>query len=931
MKPLSWNEIRDHAIKFSREWSNATSEEGEKQTFWNEFFEVFGLRRRTVATFEEPVKNIRGKYSYIDLFWRGQLLVEHKSLGKNLGKAESQAFEYIQDLAREGRLDEIPRYVIVSDFARFALYDLEPDDTANLPKFDRWHVDAVEFPLHDLHDQAKRFAFLRGENPVRLDPEDPANVKAAEIMGRLHDALKAEGYSGHPLEQFLVRILFCLFAEDTGIFEPCAFEDYLLRKTSEDGADLGMHLAKLFEVLDTPEEKRQRNLDEDLAAFPYVNGALFKEQLPFADFNRKTRDTLLACNRFKWGKISPAVFGSLFQSVMEPKDRRQQGGHYTSERDILKLVRSLFLDDLWLEFRKIKGNKAELKRFHDRLAHLRFLDPACGCGNFLVITYRELRVLEIEVLTAIHGTKQRQIDVRQLSRLDVSHMHGIELAEFPVRIAEVALWLVDHQMNQRLGEAFGQYFVNLPLRSAPHILQANALRIDWNLAVPRGKCSFVLGNPPFVGKHYQNEDQKADLKHVFGNFKNVGDLDYVVAWFYRAAGYIQGTEIEVGLVGTNSITQGEQVPLVWGLLFGHFKIKIRFAHRTFPWESEARGKAHVHVVIIGFAASDTKKKKKLFDYEPDPTKPSVGEVENISPYLTAGSDAFVVKQQKPLADVPEMRCGNKPSDGGHLILTDTEKAELLAEEPGAKRFLRRFTGSEEFINGDMRWCLWLIGARPEDLRSLPKVMERVRLVKKFRAESSAAPTRKAAIRPTEFFYVSQPERQFIAVPEVSSQRRNYIPIGLLEPEIIVSNKIYLIARPNLYLLGVLSSSMHMAWVRQVCGRLKSDFQYSGTMVYNTFPWPTDSTTKQQTAVEEAAQAVLDVRKRFKPASLADLYDSLAMPKDLAKAHAELDHAVERCYRPQPFGSDHRRVEYLFALYERLTSPLAPSAAGKIRH
>jgi restriction-modification enzyme MmeI-like protein len=936
--PLSWNEIRHNAIRFSREWAGETREEAEAKSFWDEFFGVFGIRRRTVASFEEPVKKLSGDYGYIDLFWKGILLVEHKSFGKRLGKAESQAFRYIQDLAREGRQNESPRYIIVSDFARIALHDLEAEDP---------RVATIEFPLAELHQHIHAFAFIPGYKQHKFEDQDPINLKAVAIMGDLHDALEAGGYTGSDLERFLVRILFCLFAEDTGIFERESFRLYLENRTAPDGSDLGMHVDRLFRVLDTPDGKRQANLDEDLARFRYVNGDLFHERLDFADLNRDMRNALLAATRFDWSRISPAIFGSLFQAVMEPKERRQIGGHYTGEHDILKVVRALFLDDLRAEFERIKHSKPELKRFHQKLARLCFLDPACGCGNFIVITYRELRLLEIDVLRALHGGEQQALDIQQLSLVDVDAFYGIEISEWPVRIAEVAMWLMDHQMNLRLSEAFGQYFVRLPLRKSPTIVCGNALRLDWKKILPPEQCSYVLGNPPFIGKHYQNKNQRADMLHVFGDFKNIGDIDYVNSWFYRAAEYIQRTKIKVGFVATNSITQGEQVPLVWGLLFERFKIKIHFAHRTFAWQSEARGKAHVHVVIIGFAAFDTPN-KRIFDYEaggdswsgdedssrvreePTPRKETVAvsTVDNISPYLTPGPDVFITKRQKPLSNVPETRCGNKPSDGGNLILTDEEKKQLVKQEPGVKKFLRRFTGSEEFINGNMRWCLWLVNANPSELRELPLIMERIQRVKEFREKSSAEPTRKAAKTPTLFFYISQPKTDYILIPEVSSERRPYIPIGFVSKEVISANTNFLVPEPSLYLFGVLTSAMHMAWVRQVGGRLKSDYRYSGSMVYNNYPWPENPTIKQRTAVEAAAQKVLDVRAAFPNSTLADLYDPLSMPARLVKAHADLDRAVDLCYRPTPFRSERQRVEYLFALYEKLTAPLLPATKAR---
>ncbi len=968
--PISWNEIRQNAIRFSREWVSETREEAEAKSFWDEFFGVFGVRRRLLATFEEPVRKINGQYGYIDLFWRGIMLAEHKSRGKSLDKAESQAFSYIQDIAREHRQADLPRYVILSDFDRIALYDLEPDDPLALPLFEERRYRKTEIPLKDLHKHLHEFAFIAGYKQHRLRDEDPINIKAVEILGDLHDTLAAGGYAGHELERFLVRILFCLFADDTGLFEPDSFKLYIENRTAKDGSDLGLHLAQLFEVLDTPPARRQTNLDELLAAFPYVNGELFKERLGFAAFNRAMRNALVACTNFNWSRISPAIFGSLFQGIMDPKERRQTGGHYTSERDILKVVNALFMDALRVEFGKALSSKAMLKQFHRKLGTLRFFDPACGCGNFLVITYRELRLLEIDVLKAL-GTDVAQqefkLDVQSLSCVDVDAFTGIEIQEWPARIAEVAMWLMDHQMNIRLSEAFGEYFVRLPLRKSAHIHLGNALRFDWKAILPPDQCSYVLGNPPFIGKHYQTAEQKADMAAVFGKFKNIGDLDYVTCWHYCAAEYIQGSAIVVGFVSTNSITQGEQVPLVWGLLFGKWHVKIHFAHRTFQWQSEARGKAHVHVAIIGFAAFDIPV-KKLFDYDSGNGTATMSETANISPYLTPGPDSFVTKRQTPISPVPEMRCGNKPSDGGNLILTDEEKDVLLAAEPRAKKYLRRFTGSEEFINGNMRWCLWLADAEPEEYRSLPLVMARIERVRAFRAKSTAIPTRNAARTPSLFFYRSQPETEYILIPEVSSERRTYIPIGFVRSDVISANTNFLLPSSDLYLFGVLTSAMHMTWVRLVGGRLKSDFRYSRTMVYNTFPWPhldaamADTTTcngvssvheaaarhywssyheggneskqqagrlagdaKKMAAVAAKAQAVLETRATHPHSTLADLYDPLTMPADLVKAHADLDRAVDTCYRSQPFISDRQRVEFLFNLYERYTSPLLPIA------
>ena len=927
--PLSWNEIRHRAIAFSKEWQGVKSERAEKQTFWNEFFNVFGIRRRVVASFEEPVKKISGEYGYIDLFWPGIVLIEHKTLGKDLSKAESQAFRYIQDLVREGRVNEIPRYVIVSDFARIALHDLEPEDQRVLPLLDKGRVVSIEFPLAELHKHIHLFAFIPGYKEHKFEEQDPINIEAVEILGRLHDALEAGGYSGHQLEQFLIRILFCLFAEDTGIFDRESFKLYLLNRTAEDGSDLGQHLAHLFDVLNTPPEDRQKNLDETLAAFAYVNGKLFAENLRFADFNRDMREALLACTHFDWSRISPAIFGSLFMSIMDQDERRQIGGHYTSERDILKVIRSLFLDDLRAEFERGKNSKAELRRFHEKLGGLRFLDPACGCGNFLVITYRELRLLEIDLLKALYGGVQQELDIQRLSLVDVDTFFGIEISEWPARIAEVAMWLMDHQMNNRLSEVFGKYFVRLPLKKAPTIQCGNALRLDWKKILPPDKCNYILGNPPFVGKQFATDEQKADMEIICSNVKGGGVLDYVTAWYFKAGEYIQGTTISVSFVSTNSISQGEQVGILWNELFKRFHLKILFAHRTFAWASEARGKAHVHVVIVGFAAFDAQN-KRIYEYDPESGQAHVTTATNISPYLIEGNDVVVLSRSKPISDhAPKIVFGSMPNDGGYLLLTGEEKEELLRKNPGAKKFIRQFLGAQEFINSEERWCLWLTNASPAEMRALPEVMKRVDAVKKHRLESSRETTRELAKAPMLFGEIRQPDGNYLLIPSVSSETRRYIPTGFMPKTVIGSNLVLFVPNASLFHFGVLSSTMHMAWVRQVCGRLESRYRYSNRLVYNNFPWPEAPTTKQYAGVGAAAQGVLDARKEFPKATLADLYDLLAMPPALVKAHADLDRAVDLCYRPQPFQNDRQRVEFLFGLYEKLTAPLM-TAAKKTR-
>jgi len=935
---LSWNEIRDRALKFSGDWKDVSSEDGEAQTFWNEFFDIFGIRRRTVASFEEPVHTIKGKYHFIDLFWKGVLLVEHKSKGKDLSKASSQAFSYIQDLVNEGRENDIPRFVVISDFSRFVIYDLESDPSLLPSKKVPLEISespaafgSQEFQLKDLNKNIHSFAFLRGEKPVKRNPEDPANIEAAEIMGKLHTALESGGFEGHDLERFLVRILFCLFAEDSLVFEPNSFSSFLLNQTREDGSDLGSQLNRLFEILNTPETSRQKSLDEDLASFPYVNGDLFKERLAFADFNKQMRDALISCTKFNWSRISPAVFGSMFQSIMEKKERRGQGAHYTSEADILKIVRPLFLDELYAEFDSIKSDRSSRRqgRFEDfrkKLSGLKFLDPACGCGNFLVITYRELRLLELEVLKeAFVGQMDQMVlsseDVYRLSRVNVDQMYGIELSEWPARIAEVALWLTDHQMNQEVSNAFHQLYIRIPLKQSPHIKCTNALNFNWTELLLNSDCSFILGNPPFVGKKARDESQQKDMDLVFGKGEGAGVLDYVCCWYRKAAEYIQGTKIGVGFVSTNSISQGEQPGILWPSLFGKYGSKIWFGYRTFPWESEAKGKAHVHVVIIGFGAFE-RKPKYIFDFLDGERGFLRTEVGNISPYISDGPDTALQEEENPISpDVPEMYFGNMPNDDGNFLLTEDEKNQLFKIEPKAKKVVRRFLSSKETLWNIPRWCIWLKDEEPNLINELKEIRKRIDNVKNYRLKSDRAATRKLASYPALFGEIRQPNTSFILVPRHSSENRKYIPMSYFGPENIVADSCLFLPGATYFHFGVLNSAMHMAWVQQVCGRIKSDYRYSVKLVYNNFPWPEASNEKQKNKIEEAVEAVLSARQSHAASSLADLYDPLSMPSDLNKAHSDLDREVERCYRKEPFESDRKRFEFLFDLYLKMKSPL----------
>ncbi len=909
--PLSWNEIRNRAITFAREWSGVSRERSEAQTFWNEFFNVFGIRRRTVAAFEEPVRNLGGAYDFIDLFWPGRLIAEHKSLGRDLSRAQTQAMGYIQSLQSEGRGDECPRYVIVSDFARIALHDLEPDEGQPA---------TLEFALNEFPQNIRHFAFIAGYETRRIDAEDPANLEATERLANLHDRLEDGGYTGHDLQRFMVRILFCLFAEDTGIFEPAAFTNFVRHRTRDDGGDTGAQLSRLFEVLNTPAESRQRNLDEDLAALPYVNGELFAERLNFADFNRPMRTALLHCCNFKWEKISPAIFGSLFQNIMEKPERRQIGAHYTSERDILKLIRSLFLDELRERFEAARRDRRRLETLHRELGEMRFLDPACGCGNFLVIAYRELRRLELDIIQARYGDNPAEADIRASARLHVGQFHGIEIEEWPVRIAEVAMWLMDHQMNAELFERFGQVKATTPLTRSPHIVQANALRIDWNEVLPAEECTYVFGNPPFVGAKHLTGEQRSDVQHAISGVQNVGVLDYVAGWYFVALEFARGNpSIRIAFVSTNSICQGEQVGVLWNALFQSGVI-IHFAHRTFSWMSEARGSAHVHVVIVGWGLED-RPNKRLFDYETDPETPTIADVGNIGPYLVEGSRVAIQNRSRTLCPSPEIGIGSKPIDDGNYLFTSEERDAFIQSERRANGFIRKFWGADDFLYNRPRWCLWLRDCPPQQLRNMPRVLERVEAVKRFRLASRSAPTRALAATPTRWHVENDPANRYLLIPRHTSERRAYIPIGYVDPIEMAGDSCLIITDASLFHFGILTSAMHMAWVRQVCGRLKSDYRYSAKLVYNNYPWPQNPTDAQKQRVEQAAQGVLDARARFPDATLADLYDPNAMPAELRRAHDALDRAVDRCYRAQPFTSERQRLEFLFALYEQLTAPL----------
>ncbi|MFC2132011.1 class I SAM-dependent DNA methyltransferase, partial [Bacteroidota bacterium] len=710
-------------------------------------------------------------------------------------------------------------------------------------------------------------------------------------------------------------------------------------------------------------------LDEDLNAFPYVDGKLFEESLLIADFNTKMRETILECSALDWSKISPAIFGSLFQSVKNPEERRNLGAHYTSEKNIMKLIKPLFLDELNEEFEKIKGNKKQLMEFHRKLSKLKFLDPACGCGNFLVITYRELRILELKILKMLYGGDlgtQQATRLEDIVWINIDQFNGIEIDEWPARISEVAMWLIDHQMNMMLSDEFGHYFVRLPLEKPANIHNGNALRMDWEKLIEerttditadvtnimtvnepmqhyhtvnvfsrevkildseqitediqvkaQNKFDYILGNPPFVGKQYQGTEQKVDMDLIFNGIKGAGVLDYVTAWYIKASQLIQNTKTKVAFVSSNSISQGEQVGILWNMLFKFYNIKIHFAHRTFRWSNEAKNNAHVLVVIIGFANYDTNK-KFIFEYDTIISEPQVISVKNINPYLVESDDLVLLNRNNAICKVPKIVFGSMPNDGGHLLLSETDKNEYLNQEPEGEVYIREFTGGAEFIKSIKRYCFWLKDSNPEILKQLSILKKKISSVKDYRIASKREGTRKLAEYPALFGEIRQPDSDYILIPNLSSGMRTYIPMGFKKSHVIASNLALIIPNANVFHFGILTSIMHMTWIRNTCGMLSTSLRYSNKLVYNNYPWPWEPSEKNVERVKEKAQLVLDTREKYPDSSLADLYDPLTMPPDLVKAHKELDRAVDLCYRPQKFVNESGRLEYLFELYKKYT-------------
>ena len=911
--------IRAEATRFAKRWAGVESEKAEAQTFWNEFFKIFNIDRKLVGQYEQHAKRVStGGQGAIDLFVPQKLAVEHKSAGKDLEAAMAQLLDYLPSVP-DG---EAPRMAVVCDFARFMFYDYEIRTEGS-------------FALSELSDNVERFWWLAGhDQQAEVASVEELNLAATMLMRDLHDELARVGYADHPRRVWLTRVLFCVFADSTAVWDRGLFASYVAQ-SRDDGSDLGGHLATLFQVLNEPTGQRSPAVDEHLAHFAYINGDLFAEQIPISHCTAAARKALLAVCRFNWSAISPAIFGSLFQEVMLPSERREIGAHYTSEENIMRVIRPLFLDDLEKELDKA-DSVPKLEAFHGKLASLTFFDPAAGCGNFLVVAYRELRRLETETLKAVfrkrsslRGAAQETIgqqvfDLNLVLKVSVSQFYGIEIEEFPARIASTALYLADHIANREASAEFGQYYVRFPIQSSPHILTANALDTDWNSLLAADKADYVYGNPPFVGFRLRSQDQQNDMERVMpeGTSKRI---DYVLGWYARALDYMS-PHTRCAFVSTNSVTQGEQASVLSALLARH-GATIQFAHRTFAWTSEARGKAHVHVVVVGFGRAKSSR-RKLIDY-PDPRAEGVEEtVRQINVYLVDSPMLGVSTRSKPLGAVPALNIGSKPNDSGHLILSREERDGLPKDL--RDKFARRLYGAQELIHGSERWCLWLAEATPTELRQWRELRNRLAKVRAHRLASTSDQTQAAAATPALFWNNKQPSTKYLAVPEVSSESYRVAPMAYLSADDIATNQIYTIAGAPLWLFGMLQSAMFTIWTRTIGGRLKSDPRISPGNVYNTFPFP-NLNTRQQEHIETCAAAVLDARAKFPKASLADLYSPLSMPKDLVAAHDALDRAVDAVFAPRSnLSQDNVRLNVLFNHCITLTGqlPTRPARSRK---
>lgn len=916
------------ARKFAAHWKDKGYEKGQSQIFWLTLLsDVLGVEDvGGFITFEEQVK--LDHTSFIDgIIPSTHVLIEQKSIDKNLKAAIKQSdgsllspFQQAKRYAAELPYSQRPRWIVICNFSEFHVYDME-----------RPGGEPEVILLKDLEKEYYRLQFLVDTGSEHIKKEMEISLQAGELVGVLYDALlnQYKDPSGQStlqsLNKLCVRLVFCLYAEDAGIFGgKSMFHDYL-RDVPVSG--IRKALVELFKILDQKPESRDKYLADDnpaLAEFPYVNGGLFSdEDIEIPPFTEELKTLLLenASEDFNWSDISPTIFGAVFESTLNPETRRSGGMHYTSIENIHKLIDPLFLDGLKAELAEIKEiavnrtRKTRLEAFQKKLASLKFLDPACGSGNFLTETYISLRRLENETLAQLHQG-QIMLDVGDPIQVSIGQFYGIEINDFAVTVAKTALWIAESQMMKETEDVVHMSLDFLPLKSYANITEENALQIDWTSVVPQHELNYIMGNPPFVGYSLQSKEQKKDILSVYvdergRSYKTAGKIDYVSGWYFKAAQLMQGTVIRTAFVSTNSITQGEQVAGVWKPLYARFGIHIDFAHRTFRWDSEASIKAHVHCVIVGFSSASNPAPKRIYTTE------RYQEVENINPYLLDAPNVFIDSRTSSICDVPQMVYGNKPTDGGFLFLSSEERDELLKREPGTEKFIRQIYGATEYINNKARYCLWLVGASPLELRKSPFIMERVEQVRQFRLNSTKAATQRSADTPTLFQEIRHPDSEYIIVPRHSSETRRYIPFGFVQPQIVVNDAVQIIPNAKIYHFGVMMSNVHMAWTRAVCGRIKSDYRYSKDVVYNNFPWPTP-TAEQKIKIEQTAQAILDARTLYQESSLADLYDELTMPPELRKAHQDNDRAVMQAYGfPVKDMTENKCVAELMKMYQSL--------------
>ena len=911
-------QIAQAAEEFAKRWEDKGYEKGQSQLFWTELLtEVYGIENpSSFIRFEEQVKV--DSTNFIDGHIPStRVLIEQKSLGKDLRAAIKQSdgtklnpFEQAKRYVANMPVSDHPRWIVTCNFSTFLIYDMEQPNG-----------EPEEVLLKNLGKEYNRLMFLVDSKKEHISREMQVSMQAGEIVGHLYDALLTQYDDNSPealrwLNILCVRIVFCLYAEDAKVFTRDQFHDYLVRYEAQ---DLRNALIRLFDVLNTPEEQRSRYLKDDLKAFPYTNGGLFAEPIEIPQFTDQLRQTLLqhASLDFDWSEISPTIFGAVFESTLNPETRRSGGMHYTSIQNIHKVIDPLFLNDLRHELDTILEEKIEKQRvkrldaYREKLAGLTFLDPACGSGNFLTETYLSLRRLENEAIRErYHGQSFLGFEEFNPIKVSINQFYGIEINDFAVTVASTALWISEAQMMAETERIIRHDIDFLPLKTYTNIAEGNALRMDWETVVPKDKLNYIMGNPPFIGARLATVEQKQDLINVFGaKWKNIGNMDYVCGWYKKAADLIHGTNISAALVSTNSICQGEQAANLWEPLMQD-GIVINFAHRTFRWDSEASIKAHVHCVIIGFSFKD-KKDKLLFDND------EVIKAKNINAYLIEGPDVFVGSRNDSVCDVPEIGIGNKPIDGGNFLFLKEEMMEFIKLEPKAEQYFRPWYGATEFIHQNPRYCLWLGDCSPAELRSMPHCLKRIEAVRNFRLASKSEGTRKLADRPTRFHVENMPKGNFIIVPRHSSENRRYIPMGFMSATILCGDANLMIPDATLYHFGVLESSVHMAWMRVVCGRIKSDYRYSKDVVYNNFPWP-EVNEEQQERIAQTAQAILDARALYPDSSLADLYDELTMPPELLKAHRNNDRAVMAAYGFPATMTEPEIVARLFTLYSKLT-------------